>query len=203
MKRASFFHSNFPLGPKAINIGCVSLLLFRVITHMLMGIAVRVRLSLCSAFFWLCIWLSLRCPYMEVFAGHVGSGEALVLAGPAWSVAPKPYLALNASAGFEHHLGARHWERRVETSGSCLEKFAVMGWGRQACIANRTPCGEGWNKETKVKRAQRGRQLSVSWKTLGPLHREGKAWAVAWRWMRAEVLEASRLEKSLAPRSGE
>lgn len=66
---------------------------------------------------------------MEVFAGHVGSGETLVLAGPAWSVAPKPYLALNASAGIEHHLGARHRERRVERSGSCLEKFAVMGGG--------------------------------------------------------------------------
>lgn len=59
MKRAPFFHSYFPLWPKAVNIECVSLLSFRIITHMLfdadrdgyLSLSEEVHVSLCSGLF--------------------------------------------------------------------------------------------------------------------------------------------------------
>lgn len=54
---------------------------------------------------------------MEVFYRTVSSCLKilcrLVLAVPAWSLTPKPELALDATAGVEHLLGARHGARRM------------------------------------------------------------------------------------------
>lgn len=62
MKRASFFHSYFPLWPKAVNIGCVSLLSFHIITQMLfdaatdgyLSLSQELHVSLCSGVFFDC-----------------------------------------------------------------------------------------------------------------------------------------------------
>lgn len=59
MKRASFFHSYFPLWPKAVNIGCVSLLSFCSITQMLfdadrdgyLSLSQELHVNLCSGVF--------------------------------------------------------------------------------------------------------------------------------------------------------